>query len=61
MFTPMIKIEDKMVKNVQGAGGGGGTDYGAMMADLFNQMAQKQYEAAEKKEPAKANKTITQG
>ncbi len=48
-------------EGVSGGGGGGGPDYGQMMADLFNQMAEKQYQAAVKKEPAKANKTITQG
>jgi len=61
MFNKFANFEAKMTHASAGGVGGGGVDYGAMMADLFNAMAQKQYEAAVKKEPAKANKTITQG
>ncbi len=64
MFTKFANFEAKMTKNAAGGvggGGGGGPDYGAMMADLINMAAQKQFEAAEHKEPAKANRTITQG
>jgi molybdenum-dependent DNA-binding transcriptional regulator ModE len=63
MFMKFAQFDAKMANARPEAGGnvGGGTDYGAMMADLFNKMAEKQYQAAVKKEPAKANKTITQG
>jgi hypothetical protein len=63
MFMKFAQFESKMAKArpEAPAAQGGGTDYGAMMAELFNKMAEKQFKAAEKKEPAKANKTITQG
>jgi hypothetical protein len=65
MFMKFAQFEAKMAKagGTEGAGAakGGSPDYGAMMAALFEAAAKKQYEAAVKKEPAKANKNITNG